>query len=473
MEKHKRSCRQGRKKVQLNTSNYNAGGGGMESVVVFGGALAIASLVAAFTFKKGSNNSRKDNSKDTTNLAAKEEDGTQGLRFILQDSSSTLHQNSCCTSHGTSKNGIIQIETSELDSTQSLITLEENTMQCERKDSVSGQQEIFILDAEQESVAMTGDYGDIEELSSPVSDHNKPVNVVENENDDSSVMKTIEIEIEDEAVDAAADSEPSMAEEMSTLQSTVSSTEEEKPSFLTGEEVEEYSLVQSSFSTEEEDEEEYSPMRSSFSTEEEYSPNRSSISTEDEDDEDEEEYSPMESSFSTEEEEEEEEYSPMESSFSTEEEEEEEEESPLQSSFSTEEEDENSENVTESSEETWSSSPESNMEAIWPAEMMRVLSPEPKEMIIRHRISVKKSEEKDKTAKIEAYNNLGNTFNESGSKKKKETQELVVMNDKREHSAKRQIWIWLSLVLLLLPLLVNFLLQQPNYLSNAVSLFFP
>ncbi|XWS76597.1 hypothetical protein CRYUN_Cryun01aG0190300 [Craigia yunnanensis] len=424
----------------------NAGGGGIEGIVMLGGALAIASLVAAFTIKKGN---RKDSSKDTANLAA-----TEGLRFILHGSSSTLHQISCCTNHGTSEVGITQIETRELISPQSLITSEENTMQCERTDSVSGHREILIHDTEQESIAMTCD---IEEISRPVSDH-KPMNVVENESNDSLVMETIEIKIEDEAVDADAE-QP--AEEMSTQQSSLSSVspkEEEKSSFSTGEEDdEEYSLMQSSFSTEEEDEEEYSPMRASSSTEEE----------------DEEEYSPIRPSFSTEEDDEAE-NSPMESSFSTEEGEEE--DSPLQSSFSTEE-DENGENVTEmekeSSEGTWSSSTESNMEAIWPAEMMGVLSPESKEINISNRISVKKFEEKDTTAKIEDY--LANALDESGSndgKNKKETQELVVMNDQKEHSAKWQIWVWLGLVLLLLLLLANCLLQ-PNYLSNSVSFVFP
>ncbi|XP_022760021.1 uncharacterized protein LOC111306410 [Durio zibethinus] len=123
MEQHKRSCRQGTKKVLLGMSN-KSGGSGIEGVVVWGGALAIASLVA-FTIKKGS---RKDGNKDTTNLAAidscrKEEHETEGLSFILQeDSSSTLHQNSCCTNHGTSEIGITQIEACELVSIQSLIT---------------------------------------------------------------------------------------------------------------------------------------------------------------------------------------------------------------------------------------------------------------------------------------------------------------------------------------------------------------
>ena len=253
-------------------------------------------------------------------------------------------------------------------------------MQFKGKDSVSGHQEIPIHDTEQESIEMPGN---IEEISRPVSDH-RPMNVVENESNDSLVMETIEIEIEDEAVNADAE-QP--AEEISTLQSSlssVSSTEKEKSSFSTGEEdEEEHSLMQSSFSAEEEDGEEYSPMRSSFSTEEE---------------DEEEENSPIRPSFSTEEDDEEE-NSPMESSFS-----EEEEDSPLQSSFSTEE-DENGENVTETEEEssegTWSSSTEYNMEAIWPAEMMGILSPESKEINISHRISVKKFEEKGTTAKIE------------------------------------------------------------------------
>ncbi|XVF22168.1 hypothetical protein REPUB_Repub12eG0150500 [Reevesia pubescens] len=120
-------------------NNNNAGGNRINGVVVLGGALAIASLVAAFTIKKGN---RKDSNKDTTNL-------------------------------------------------------EENTMQCERKDSVSGHQETLIHDTEQESIAMTGDYGDIEEISQPLSDH-KSMNVDENESNDPLVMETIEIEIEDE-----------------------------------------------------------------------------------------------------------------------------------------------------------------------------------------------------------------------------------------------------------------------------------
>ncbi|OMO63895.1 hypothetical protein CCACVL1_22201 [Corchorus capsularis] len=410
--------RQRRKKVEVSIMRNN--GSGLEGVIVLG-ALAIASLVAAFTIKKG----RKNCNEGTTNLEAtdsckKEDNGGEGLRFILQDSSSTLHQNSCCTNREISKIGITQIE--------SLMT-EEKMMHCGENDSnfINGDREIVISDSEQGSVAMT--------------DEN---HVVKNEINESSVMETIEIEIEDEVV--AADANPS-AEENSTLESpsssdSASSIEEEKCSPKQEEEEEGYSLFESSFSTEEEDEEEFSPMRSTFSTEEgeEYSPMRSSFPTEEEDEE--EEYSPMPSSFSTEEDEEEEGYSPTESSFSTEEEEG---FSPIESSFSTEE---------ESSEGTTSSSTESNTEdAIWPAEMVGFLSLEPKEMNISQKL-----EEKDTTAKIQEYNNLAST------------EKLVAMNDKKEHvaEAKRQIWVWLGLVLLLLLLLLLPIAHskvQPNHLS--------
>ncbi|MBA0757798.1 hypothetical protein Gotri_020864 [Gossypium trilobum] len=473
-EKQNGSCRQRRKKAWL--ISMSSGGGGIERVVALGGALAVASLIAAFSIKKSSC-SKKDistNKEETANVeatdsCAKEEDAGEGLRFILQDSSSTLHYNSCCANHGTSKIGVAEIETSKLVSTQSLITLEENTIECERKESVSGQEETLIHDAEQESNAMTGGYGDIEELSLSVGDtENNPMNGVENESNASLEMETIEITIEDEAVDHV-DAEQPMAEESSTLQSSLSSKEDDKTSISAGEEEdEEYPLMESLYPAEEneeyplmeslhpaeenEDEEEYSPLRSPFSVED----NRI-----DDDEEEEEE----------EEDDDDGEYSTKESSFSTEEEK----ESLLQSPLSTE--DENGENVAgmeeESSEGAWSSSPEPNTEVIWPAEMMGVLSPESKEneMNVSYLESQMKSKEEPKTAKIETYHYLAKTkFDE---KKKIATEELVVMDVRKQHSAaKRQIWFWLGLVVLLLALLVNSLLQS-NYVSNSVSFVFP
>lgn len=308
---------------------------------------------------------------------------------------------------------------------------EGNIMRCER--------EIVIHDTEQESTAKTGD---IEEISRPVLSDPKPMDVVEEKSGiEPLVMETIDIEIEGEAADADTDAEQPF-EEISTLQSSSSSVDEEKSS------------SSSSFTTGEEDEEEYSPMRSAFSTEEE---------------EEEEEYSPMRSLFSTEEDEDEE-NSPTESSFSTEEDDEEE-ESPLQTPFSIEE-DESGESVTEmeeeSSEETWSSSTESNY--------MKAMPSESKEINISHQTSVKKPDEiKGSTANGEDY--LAAAFGKNGNKdgqSKKETQELVVINDQKPHSAKPQIWVRLGLVLLLLLLLLaNILLLPLNYLFDSAASIFP
>lgn len=63
--------------------------GGIEGVVMLGGALAIASLVAAFTIKKGNRNHTKNSAAIDS---CRKEDGTQGLCSTLHQSSSTLHQ---------------------------------------------------------------------------------------------------------------------------------------------------------------------------------------------------------------------------------------------------------------------------------------------------------------------------------------------------------------------------------------------
>lgn len=66
------------------------GGDGIAGVVVFGGALAIAGLIAVFTFKKrrrkdADNNLRNpsDVSKESKN-SKREDEGSEGLRFISQ-----------------------------------------------------------------------------------------------------------------------------------------------------------------------------------------------------------------------------------------------------------------------------------------------------------------------------------------------------------------------------------------------------
>ncbi|XP_039013904.1 glutamic acid-rich protein-like [Hibiscus syriacus] len=296
--------------------------------------------------------------------------------------------------------------------------------------------EIAINDREQETIGLTGGYGDVDQSSRSETEHGA-MNVLENESDDTLVMENIDI-LDGEV---GTDVERSTVEEC-TLQEPSLSLSEDRSSFSAVEDdAEENPLIQSSFSTQEEDgEERHSPRPLSFSTveeeqedydddddkeegeeyEDEDSPMESPLSEEEEEEDgvgeeeedgggedDEEEDSPMESPFSEEEEdvdgggndsplqssastEEDEEYSPMLSRLS----EEEEEDSPRQSSsFSTGEEDEEEysrvqsfvstedeysptrstfseaeEEVTEteedSSEGTWSSSPESTMERI-------------------------------------------------------------------------------------------------------------
>ncbi|GMJ01054.1 hypothetical protein HRI_003774600 [Hibiscus trionum] len=386
----------------------------------------------------------KDSNKDMTSVAApatescaEEDDTCEGLRYVLHESSSTTHQNSCCTNNGTSRVGVTGIETSESVSTESLITLEESTIECgSKEDSVRIQHETLVPDAEQENNAMTGNYGDIQELSGPVRENeNNPMNGVQNEGIASLEMEFIEITVvDDEAFHVDA--------EQPTPQSSSLSNEEEKSSISTGEE--EHSLIQSSFPAEEE----YSQMSSSFSIEDDRIG-----------------------------EEENEDYSPKESSFSTEEE-----DSGLQSPISTEVEDENGENEAEmdedSSEGTWSSSPEPNMEVIWPAEIMTFISSQPKEMSLSQLESEMKAIEDVKTGKAGTHHYLSkNMFdgrdNNSG-KNNKVTNEIAgaAMDVQKQHAAKPQKWFWLGLVALVLTLLANCLLQS-NYLSNNVSFIYP
>ncbi|GMI73739.1 hypothetical protein HRI_001043200 [Hibiscus trionum] len=453
MKKHNESCKQGRKKVGPISLNA-AAAGGIERVVALGGALAVASIIAAFSMKKGGKKDSikdQDQDKETRNVVAlapapapapaiescaKEDDTGEGISYIENESSPTMHQNSCCTNNGTSNAGVSEIETSELVSTESCITLEENTIESESKeDSVVIQQEETVVHhaAEQESDSMTGNHGDIQELSEPVHENENSLNAVHNERLASLGMELIEITIVDESVHVDA--------EQPTPQPSSPSKEEENSSISAGEQQQE----------EEEQEEEYSLVQSSFPA--------PAVAEEEEED-----GAPKESSVSTEEEEEEEE----------------EEESALHSSFSTEvEEDENGENAgeldEESSEGTWSSYPEPNMEVIWPAEIMAFISSAPKEVDLSLLESEMKTLEDGKPTKGEPHHYSDRNrfpFDNNGARNNRETGELGVMDVRKQHAAKRQTWFWFGLVVLVLALLANCLLQS-NYLSNSISFVFP
>ncbi|KAL5791869.1 hypothetical protein ACOSP7_000463 [Xanthoceras sorbifolium] len=133
-----------------------------------------------------------------------------------------------------------------------------------------------------------------------------------------------------------------------------------------------------------------------------------------------------------------------------------------------------SEEVTEeeeeSSEGTGSSSMESNVEAIWPAEMLDAPPQELKEMNANYQNTVDKIVDEDRIAKDDDYvdcksdgkndsealgRNNETTENSRIMLNKKAPRELVTVKDQIVNSTKWQIWIWSILVLLLLLLLLH------------------
>ncbi|KAK8614531.1 hypothetical protein V6N13_068331 [Hibiscus sabdariffa] len=125
---------------------------------------------------------------------------------------------------------------------------EESIIECESKeDSVIILHETLVDVAEQETNALTGNYGDIHALSRPVGENeNNPTNGVQNKGIASLEldMELIEMTIVDEAFRVDA--------EQPRLHSSSPSKEEEKSSISTGkedmqgeEDEEEHSLIQS------------------------------------------------------------------------------------------------------------------------------------------------------------------------------------------------------------------------------------
>ncbi|KAK2649543.1 hypothetical protein Ddye_017032 [Dipteronia dyeriana] len=139
--------------------------------------------------------------------------------------------------------------------------------------------------------------------------------------------------------------------------------------------------------------------------------------------------------------------------------------------------DDSSEEVTEeeedSSEGTGSSSMDSNVEAVWPAEMIDAPSLELKELSINYQnLGDKIGDEEDRVVKtgnhdlVDCKSDGKTVYKERGSNNettentgmmlnKKAAQELVTMKDQTAHSPKGRIWIWSMLVLVFLLLLLH------------------
>lgn len=95
MAEEDKSARE-KKKSQL---RFKVGSGGvLGGVVLLGGGLAVAGLMAAFAIIKNRNSERddqknKEDSSAATTASEKVHDGTQGLSSVLQNPTTAVHQN--------------------------------------------------------------------------------------------------------------------------------------------------------------------------------------------------------------------------------------------------------------------------------------------------------------------------------------------------------------------------------------------
>ncbi|XP_012082816.1 chromatin-remodeling ATPase INO80 isoform X2 [Jatropha curcas] len=117
MEKRESTYKQGRRKPQLGSG----GGANIGGLVLTGGALAVASLVG-FALHRGKR--RGGNETSSRRQRRKEDQANQGLRFILQNSPPTSLSNSCCSNNGSIKVVATQVDSCELVSTESLVSVE-------------------------------------------------------------------------------------------------------------------------------------------------------------------------------------------------------------------------------------------------------------------------------------------------------------------------------------------------------------
>ncbi|XP_065860433.1 uncharacterized protein [Euphorbia lathyris] len=215
MEKEKNAFKQGTRNPHMAIAS--SGGANIGALILFGGALAVGTLVATFAAWKGN---RPSDSDDKT--SRKEENASQGLQFIVQTSSpTTFHDNQCCTSTGSTEMNATPIDPSELTSTPSLI-LEENpssTTNSSLESFDNDDQEIpLTYDSRQDSIKMCSNHCRVEELSLP--ERNNPSYALDKaaKNDtveETNLMATTEIAERD-----GVDAERTRLEEISLVQST-------------------------------------------------------------------------------------------------------------------------------------------------------------------------------------------------------------------------------------------------------------
>ncbi|XP_050237272.1 uncharacterized protein LOC126686982 [Mercurialis annua] len=150
------------RKIKGQISFSGGGGGNIGGIVLWGGALAVAGLAAAFAVKRGGG-------RRSPRTTKKDDLAGQGLRLVLRNSSPTFQSNPCCTSNGsTTKLVAKKISSCEADSTKSLI-LVEKTSNCSDDNVISGNQE--EEDLREDEIKSCKNHTMIEEFSFPMPDH--------------------------------------------------------------------------------------------------------------------------------------------------------------------------------------------------------------------------------------------------------------------------------------------------------------
>ncbi|GLU16813.1 hypothetical protein SLE2022_332270 [Rubroshorea leprosula] len=248
-------ARQTKRRIQLPV----IAGGGIEGLVVWGGALAVASLVAVFTIRKGrkKDDAKTDKDQPTVDLLhesgmkEREDVGGKALQFVIPETHSIMNENS---SEKFYEVGVKEIDPSESVPNWNSIA-EENALQAVtdanvvNKNSMGGHQEILLSDTEQESIAISEDYCVAEEFPLPVPD-SESESMAQNGKEGSSKMETFDAE------HVAGDKSSSMGSSLSSASST-DEEEEDSPiqssmsSMMSSEEEDDSSAIQSTLSTEE------------------------------------------------------------------------------------------------------------------------------------------------------------------------------------------------------------------------------
>lgn len=419
---------------------FSVGGGGvLGGVVLLGGGLAVAGFMAAFAILKNRNCERDDQKNEADSAAAtaaseKVHDGTQGLSSVLQNPTTAVHQNSCCTNHVTPT---IAVTESPMDS-RLLVSAHNMALEDEPLPKMDGEKEedpsryqqeiLFSEELNKEIVESCNGILNNEEISAPA-----PQIKINNESGENfQLTDNIEMKKEDEPAGtkelALEEYLPKQSEEEHDDASIEEYVMDKKEVSLAGEIAPRENSATQPVEEEEEQEKE--------SDEEEEKLTTHPVEEEEGDDEDDHDHDVYDGN---------------------------------QDNDDGSEEEDATEKEEESSEGTGSSSRESNVEAIWPTDVIEALS---------HELEVMNA---NKMAKTEC--DYINSKCENGSKNeatenapilnKKIPLEFVMAKVETMHLPTREVCVWTLLALLLLLLLLNIHrtspLQDLSYENSVIG----